>query len=171
MSHTCSTNKKPYIVFFCFLHKYRRWATSIIFILQITSGSESYDWPIPPLHQVASEYTSPVSRNELQCSSKVVGTPTQKWWTNLTVLTFNVMCWNHAFLDMKSTLSSNIPYFPLPHHAMLGLLEANEEKLRIHHCTGGVGALCKQPYTKCPNSFDHDCSLMVTWTDTYNQKT
>ncbi len=40
-----------------------------------------------------------------------------------------------------------------------GLLEANEQKWRIQHCTGGVGALCKHPYAKCPNSFDDDRSL------------
>ncbi len=38
-----------------------------------------------------------------------------------------------------------------------GLPEANEQKWKIQHCTGGVGALCKHPYAKCPNSFDNDC--------------
>ncbi len=41
-----------------------------------------------------------------------------------------------------------------------GLLEANEQKWRIQHCTGGVGALCKHPYAKCPNSFDDDCRYL-----------
>ncbi len=38
-----------------------------------------------------------------------------------------------------------------------GLLEANEQKWRIQHCTREVGVLCKHPYVKCPNSFDDNC--------------
>ncbi len=36
------------------------------------------------------------------------------------------------------------------------------QKCRIQHCTGGVGAWCKHPYAKCPNSFDHDCSFRAS---------
>ncbi len=73
---------------------------------------------------------------------------------------------------MKSTVSSNIPYLPLPHHTMLrSTIEANEDKFRIQHSTGGVGALCKQPYEKCPNKFDDDRSchfVGVIWTNILN---
>ncbi len=88
---------------------------------------------------------------DLQCSSKVVGILTQKGCINLTV-TLIVTCWNYV-----STLSSNVPYLPLqssPNMQCWGLIEGNEQKWRVQYCTGGVRALCKQPFAKCSNSFD-----------------
>ena len=80
----------------------------------------------------------------VQCLSKVVGTLTQKLCINLpvTVLMWNETCWNRAFFDKKSTLSSIIPYLPLFHHAMLG---STRREWRIQHGTGG------QPCAKCPS--------------------
>ncbi len=44
------------------------------------------------------------------------------------------------------------------------LLEANEQKWRIQHCTGGVGPYVNILNAKCPNSFDDDCrTKMAKW--------
>ena len=66
------------------------------------------------------------------------------------------------FFDMNITLSSNIPLLPLTTMQCWGLLKANEQKWVIQHCTEGVGALCKQPYAKWPNSFDDADDLKMT---------
>ncbi len=60
---------------------------------------------------------------------------------NLTVLTFNVTCWNCAFFDMKSALSSNIQYLPRPHHAMLGSTRSEWRTIEDLTLYWGIGGL------------------------------
>ena len=83
-------------------------------------------------------------------------TLTQKCCINLNVLTYILTYWNRvffAFFDMKSTVSFNI-IIPLPHHAMLRSITTNMEDSALYRRSP---ALCKQPYAKCPNSFDEHC--------------
>ena len=50
---------------------------------------------------------------------------------------------------------------PSPHHAVLDLLEVNEQKWKSQHWIGSGGGplICRQPYAKCPNTFDDDYRL------------